>query len=557
MPEYSGKREIPFLVGRYRCEEYLGGGMSHVYRARDTELPREVVIKILKEENMHDAEARDAFIAEVQLACQCQHDNIVTTFDKGEYDGLPYIVMELLRGEDLQALIKRGDLGGPARALRIAIQIARAMECVHGQGIIHRDLKPANVQFNALGNVKLVDFGIAKRAEWNRTQVGFTKGTAHYMAPEQILGKPATFAMDVWAYGVVLFELLTGERPFQGPVLNELWSAILNQEPDWGLLDRHGVAPAVQAVVRRCLDKDPGQRYQNFGEVIAALESAQAGPAETPRDLPAAASARAVVISPPSPPSSVRRRTAILIGAVAAVLAGGGFAAWKILAPTRPTMLSMPETGDMVFVPAGRALLGPDRNPVEVPAFYIDRTEVSNRAYSNFIKATQHRQPGKFPEDRPNDPVVNVSLEDARAFARWAGKRLPSGIEWEKAARGTDGRKFPWGDIADAKLANVHDNPGGTPGVMPVNSFAATPNPFGAINMAGNVWEWVEKQITPEKEVLAQMQRDLKPALRTDEIFYALRGSSFGAELAAVNEEAPFPKDRGDHTIGFRCAKTP
>ena len=111
----SAPRSLPFLVGRYRCEQYLGGGMSDVYKARDTELPRDVVIKILKPENVHDPEAREGFVEEVQLACRCQHDNIVTTYDKGDYEGAPYIVMELLRGDSLQSRIRNGELALSAR----------------------------------------------------------------------------------------------------------------------------------------------------------------------------------------------------------------------------------------------------------------------------------------------------------------------------------------------------------------------------------------------------------------------------------------------------------
>ena len=220
MAAQSAQRTIPFYVGRYECLEFLGGGMADVYRARDTELPREVVIKILKPENMSDPDARRAFTDEVALACQCQHENIVTTYDKGEFHGLPYIVMELLRGDNLGSIIHGQNPPDLVSSLRITTQIARAMQCVHSQGIIHRDLKPANIQFDARGRAKLVDFGIAKMADWSRTQAGFAKGTAHYMAPEQILGRQLGFGADIWAFGVLSFELFARQRPFRGKTLD-------------------------------------------------------------------------------------------------------------------------------------------------------------------------------------------------------------------------------------------------------------------------------------------------------------------------------------------------
>ncbi len=194
MGDLNGPRQPPFFVGRYRCEEYLGGGMADVYRARDTELPRDVAIKILKPGKEQDEEIRQSFIDEVQLASRCSHENIVMTYDKGEFDGAPFIVMEFLRGNHLGALIKTNSQGDLRRILKTALQIARALEYVHEQNIVHRDLKPQNLHVDRSGRVKLVDFGIAKSVEWNKTQAGLVKGTAYYMAPEQVLGHPVSFA---------------------------------------------------------------------------------------------------------------------------------------------------------------------------------------------------------------------------------------------------------------------------------------------------------------------------------------------------------------------------
>ena len=232
--------------------------MADVYRARDTELPRDVAIKILKPSNERDPEVRACFLDEVQLASRCSHENIVATYDKGEFEGSPFIVMEFLRGENLEKLIRNHQVGNLKRILRMSLQMARALEYVHSQNIVHRDLKPQNLHVDQNGRLKLVDFGIAKSVDWNRTQVGMVKGTAYYMAPEQILGDPVTFRTDIWAFGVVLYELLSdGRRPFQGTSLDALWAAIINTAPDFGLLANAAIPASVQQVVRRCLEKDP------------------------------------------------------------------------------------------------------------------------------------------------------------------------------------------------------------------------------------------------------------------------------------------------------------
>jgi formylglycine-generating enzyme required for sulfatase activity len=589
----TGTRGLPFFVGRYRCEEYLGGGMADVYRARDTELPRDVAIKILKEENQEDPEARSSFIDEVNLACQCQHDNIVTTYDKGDYEGLPYIVMEFLRGESLQSQIKRGAIADRKQALRIALQVAGALECVHKQGIIHRDLKPANIQIDGYGKAKLVDFGIAKHADWNRTQAGFTKGTAYYMAPEQVLGKDVSFGVDIWAFGAVLFEMLTGQRPFQRERLDELWAAILTGEPDWSALAATGVPPEVAAVIRKAMMKDPAQRYQSFAEVAVDLEHLLTPGSAPPPRAPAidaslvetqviqpAAPARAAAppvqveqpVPPPTPPSrrglmvgvgAALLTVAVIVGVVVATRGGSEPAATPSTAQKMPDRLPFPTSGDMVLVPAGRMLVGKDNQPMDLPAFYIDVTEVSNGAYANFVKATNHPKPVGFAEDRPDDPVVNVSIADAVAFARWAGKRLPTELEWEKAARGTDGRKFPWGDQLDRRLANVADNPdhGDPRRLLAVNSFANVPSVYGAINLVGNVWEWVDAQHQPEADILAALQQvpGLKGKPKASDTFNAIRGGAYDVPLEHISlaDYSPFPAQYGYRNIGFRCAKSP
>lgn len=600
-------RALPFFVGRYRCEEYLGGGMADVYRARDSELPRDVAIKILKEENQQDPDALNSFIDEVNLACQCQHENIVTTFDKGEYQGLPYIVMEFLRGESLQAVIRRGPIRDQRQLVRFFLQVAHALDCVHAQNIIHRDLKPANIHIDLKGNAKLVDFGIAKLAEWNRTQAGFTKGTAYYMAPEQVLGKDVSFAADIWAFGAVLFESASGKRPFQRDRLDELWGAILHGDPDWQGLAASGATTDIAAVIHRCLQKDPAKRYPNFSAVIADLELLQnptvsltaetrgltqqlpdlgvtttqvnrppvtAPPVKPAVEPPASKPPEPEPLRAETPPASSSRKIAMIGGALAVIVVGAGIAIWsRGPAPAPPAKqaakelaprITLPNSGDMILVPAGPALIGAENKKVEVPAFYIDVTEVSNAAYANFLRENpSYPKPKGFPaNDQQDEPVVNVSVADAQAFAKWAGKRLPTEVEWEKAARGADGLKFPWGPQLDQGLANVSDNP-----VIkgryatPVQAFANVASPYGAINMVGNVWEYMDAQDAPKPDVLENLRQHVKlpGQITAKDAFQAIRGGAFDTPLSAdyVHDHAIFPAKYGYNNIGFRCAKNP
>ncbi len=563
MTEPSLGRQLPFYVGRYRCEEYLGGGMADVYRARDSELPRDVAIKILKPENRTDEEARRSFVEEAQLASQCCHENIVATYDKGDYDGSPFIVMEFLRGQSLRAIIRKREVGDLNRILRIALQIAQGLECVHQQNIIHRDLKPDNVNVDANGRVKLVDFGIAKQAEWNRTQAGLTKGTASYMAPEQVMGEGVSFRTDIWAFGVLLYELLTaGQRPFQAETISDLWGAIMNRPVDPAPLQQAGVPLPIQQMVERCLQKSSANRYPDFGVIARELEgylNMQDLGVKTKVFTPAPTTPEAVEPAKPGRPAWV------LPAAGAAVLLVA-VSVYALIAsrpkPLEPT-LNFPKSGNMVLVAAGKALLGQEKRPVDVAAFYIDQTEVSNAAYSAFLKETGHARPENFREDKPEDPVVNVSFYDAQAFAKWAGKRLPTQQEWEKAARGSDALAFPWGNTPDQRRANVDDNPdlGTERKPLPVRSFPQGASPVGALNMFGNVWEWVDQRTVPEAAIIESF-RDVdglpyKPT--KDDTFYSMRGGAYDVKLTPelMWDSAPFPAAFGHLNIGFRCAKTP
>ena len=542
--------QLPARLGKYELQEFLGGGMSHVYRAFDTVIGRTVAVKILTEQAAQDTEARDRFLAEARTAAKVTHENVISIYDFGvdEEKGL-FMVMEFLQGEDLRHAIKNGHTGDLRNKLKIALQTARALDYIHKNKIIHRDIKPENIHISAAGVVKLMDFGIAKTEDFSRTQPGYVLGTPYYMAPEQVRGEPLTGLVDVYAFGVLLFELLTGEKVFAADSVDRIFYSILNVPLDVGPLRSAGVPEPVIQLVASCNAKSVAERPQGFAPIIAELERMIGGvTAETQ-----AAESR------PASPAPRRLGTGMLVAAVAAALvigAGGYFALRPKAAPkTEMAKTALPKTistasGDMVLVPAGDFLFGEKKQAASLPAFYIDKTEVSNAAYAQFCQATGRPLPDDFPSDQPNLPVVYVTVDDARDFAKWAGKRLPTDMEWEKAARGADGRTFPWGDERDASRANTGANE-----LRPVDSFPTGASPYGALQMIGNAWELVDKQ-RPAPSDLRQF-RKMKPPLQPDEAWYMIRGQSAGEPLAdsAIWDSNGVPERWKNWSVGFRCAK--
>jgi serine/threonine-protein kinase len=207
----------------------------------------------------------------------------------------------------------------------------------------------------------------------------------------------------------------------------------------------------------------------------------------------------------------------------------------------------------MVLVSAGTFLFGESNTSQDTPAYYIDRTEVTNRAYAEFLKETGYAAPPRFSSASPDLPVVNVTMLDARAFARWAGKRLPTAVEWEKAARGTDGRKYPWGNEANPKLAAVQ---GGAS--LRAADVDIGKSPYGAEQMAGNVFEWVEENRTPNVEAFIKgvpADARLSPAPTVNEPWSTVRGGSYLIPLVPMYEFLTVPERFRYKDIGFRCVR--
>ena len=263
------------IADRYEVEELVGhGGMSSVYKAKDSLLERHVALKILHEQYSTDEDFVERFKREARSVAQLQHPNIVTVIDRGEEDGRQFIVFEYIDGENLKEHVVRKGRLEVRDALEIALEVARGLAFAHEQGLIHRDVKPQNVLLNGDGRAKVTDFGIARTVEVDgMTQTGTVLGTSNYIAPEQASGQRVDVHSDVYALGVVLYELLAGEVPFPG----ESFIAVAMKhmhEPAPNLLDVRGDVPLrVAAAVDRALEKDPEQRFPTMDAFAAELEA--------------------------------------------------------------------------------------------------------------------------------------------------------------------------------------------------------------------------------------------------------------------------------------------
>lgn len=357
--------------GRYRIVRRLGqGGMARVFLAQDESLHRPVAIKVLADRHSDDPHFIERFQREARAAARLNHPNIVQVYDHAQVDGVSYIVQEYVEGETLKELIRREAPLEARRAITIALQILAALRVAHQQGVIHRDVKPQNILVQPDGKVKVADFGIASAGETEMTEAGSIVGTAQYLAPEQARGLAVGPPADLYAVGIVLYEMLSGRVPFEGDAAVTVAMRHVQEAPE-PLGDRNPLVPAdLEAVVMRALAKDPRQRYQSADEMGVDLDRVRQGlpVSDETAVIGAATIAMArqpteTMVAPPLPPregqparkgNPNRRRLWVLL-AVLVVIAAGAVAGWALVGGGSggedPLPTTTAETAAQVSVP--------------------------------------------------------------------------------------------------------------------------------------------------------------------------------------------------------------
>jgi Tol biopolymer transport system component len=329
MPLTSGT-----MLGQYEILSPVGAGsMGEVYRARDTLLDREVAIKVLPDFATSSRDRLLRFEQEAKAAAVLNHPNILAVYQMGSYEGVPYLVSELLEGKTLSETIRRGPL--PLRkALAFGIQLAQGLAAAHEKGIVHRDLKPDNIFVTKAGRVKILDFGLAKLTERKKSSIsqaptvtlpGVAIGTIGYMSPEQVRGLPTDHRTDIFALGAILYEMVMGTRSFEKPTEADTISAILNEEPP-AISQLSPETPAgVERVVRRCLEKNPEQRFQSASDLAFALEALLD---------PSSSTATGIHAIPKEQPRGMNRAYVAAAGAIVALCALAAY--WFLQPPPAP-----------------------------------------------------------------------------------------------------------------------------------------------------------------------------------------------------------------------------
>lgn len=319
-------------LGPYEIVSPLGaGGMGEVYRARDTRLGRDVALKLLPELVARDPERMARFKREAQVLASLNHPNVAAIYGFEESGGVRALVMELVEGATLAERLKQGALP-LEESLSFARQTAEALEAAHDRNIVHRDLKPANIKITPEGTVEVLDFGLAKVLDVDpssvnpassptfsptlsiaATQAGVILGTAAYMSPEQAKGKSADRRADIWAFGCVLYEMLSGLRPFDGETVSDVLAGVIRAEPDWEAFPA-AVPLRVRELVRRCLIKDPKHRLQAIGDARITIEEVSGGATDS-----SLASGVQAAVAPPAELAGRRVLPWAIVGALLVV----------------------------------------------------------------------------------------------------------------------------------------------------------------------------------------------------------------------------------------------
>ena len=658
--------------------------MATVYKAFDTRLEADVAVKVIRTDNLAPNvldRVRKRFDREAKALAKLTHPNIVKITDYGEHEGVPYLVMPHLPGGTLKERIRQGRTPWQ-EAVRLLAPIAGALEYAHRQKIVHRDIKPSNVLITDTGAPMLSDFGVAKVLSdsdetHELTGTGMGVGTPEYMAPEQFQGR-ADSRVDIYALGVVLYEMVTGRKPY----IAETPAAVIIKQATEPLPRPNRFAPdlpdSIEKILIKSLAKAPKNRYQKMGEFALALErlvlvgekenkkreeklkkeellqkkrqekeirkreeqkqkrilqqkkreekqykkkeeqlkkaalqekkrEEKAQKRKLQKKEPIAKLQKPKEHSKKEDKSTVPLKPFLwgffgIVGLGLLYVAVNWIASLNTAqlsstsmltstsAPTNTTSTSSPEASPrpentftpeatatpklgigsgwerpadgmtMMYIPEGEFLMGSDNGQEDekpahtlyLGAFWIDQTEVTNAMYA---KCDSCPLPDNADEyniaEFANYPVVFVSYYDARIFCDWAGARLPSETEWEKAARGTDGRTFPWGEGINCDRVNYFHKDCYSGSVVEVGLNEDAKSIYGLYEMAGNVREWTSSLYLPYPN---DNHADIFPSSNKDRV---LRGGSWGDAWTGLRTSNRLSVDSSfvHSRTGFRCAR--
>lgn len=509
------------LEERYEIVSMLGkGGAGAVFRGVDRMLGFDVAIKMLTADGFMgagaspiDADLRSEAVAAMRLA----HPLIARVYHYERRRGVEYLVMEYVPGNNLFEIARdRGAAFSVDEALQIGIDVCDALAYAHSEGVIHNDIKPRNILRDARGMTKVCDFGLARRAGCHETDSGRAiAGTAAYICPERIRGEPVDARGDLYSLGATLYALVHGAPPFGSRSNEALRGHVRSEVPR----SPH-IPDALEAVLRRALAKRPEERFGSAEDMAHALSAVQRARGMVKSHLrsqePKAVPVPAPVPAPAPAPAPAAK-------------------------PAAPQPL-----------PPGMARLAPRRvsdhgQEVELAAFDLDIHPVTNADYARFVAATHEPPPDWWvgrapPADKADHPVTGVSLAEARAYAAWAGKRLPTSLEWLAALRGEENRRMPWGDACRPEECNCPRTSGADTAAVGVRAGNATPE--GVRDLLGNVWEWTE--VVPG-------------AAPEEQGYHYVFGGSFRHQCGADGDEPPrtvVNAHAAYRYLGFRCARS-
>jgi serine/threonine protein kinase len=537
------------LGDAYLVEGKLGaGGFAVVYLVRDVHLKRRLAVKVLSPDVISSHSVLERFRREAETIAQLSHPNIVPLHFIGQKDDLVYIVMQAIDGGSLSEKLDREKRLTIDDASRMFGEIASALGHAHKRGVIHRDIKPQNVLLDAeTGRALVTDFGIARTAEGGSlTATGMVVGTPAYLAPEQVTGEPSDHRADIYALGVMMYEMLAGEPPFTGPTPTAVLMKRLGGPPAPLNTVRGDVPETLSDVVMACLASDPNERIQNAADIAKAITG------QTPVSGAHTTSTRLRATKPKKPSTATLAAVGFGVGiltVIAVVLALGN----RTKTPPPPP----PIDAGMALIAGGTYTIGDNDSETARPSrleqiqpFGIDKHEVTVGEYERFAQARGLAMPWTT---RPDTlfPVTGVRLAEANAFCEWrhpGGGRLPTEEEWEAAARGLEARLYPWGRTWRPDAANVAN---ARRGPARVGSYPAGATPQGVHDLIGNVWEWTSSRHRPYGNSNAPVTG-----------FFVIRGGGFSANVAVANAVFRGAYDPATDRVnlaatGFRCAMTP